>query len=182
MPASHEADLAAAFGKVLPAGVDHRPDYRVFIVIDSFTLYRNTLDSANTAYDRMLVTTAYSIGDSLRIDNRRLQIPVSYAALEVHEAEYSTRMIYRINELDGSFLAGDRDLPAFSAKSKSWPTAPTLLEIYESRYGNAPVRVVAVFQPLPSLALGGRTMARSSRLPSRSKTGPTLYARSCSAR
>ena len=65
----------------------------VFIVIDSFALYRNTLESANTAYDRMLVTTAYSIGDSLRIDNKRLQIPVSYAALEVHEAEYSTRAV-----------------------------------------------------------------------------------------
>lgn len=127
----------------------------VFIVIDSFTLYRNTLDSANAAYDRMLVTTAYSIGDSLRIDNRRLQIPVSYAALEVHEAEYSTRMIYRINELDSSFLAGDRDLPAYSARPKNWPTAPTLLEIYESQYGNAPVRVAAVFQPLASLASGG---------------------------
>ena len=123
----------------------------VFIVIDSFTLYRNTLDSANAAYDRMLVTTAYSIGDSLRIDNKRLQIPVSYAALEVHEAEYSTRMIYRINELDSSFLAGDHDLPPYRTKPKAWPSAPTLLEIYESQYGNARVRVAAVFQPLPSL-------------------------------
>ena len=120
----------------------------IFIVIDSVALYRNTLDSANAAYDRMLVTTAYSIGDSLHIDNKRLQIPVSYAALEVHEAEYSTRMIYRINELDSSFLAGDRDLPPYTAKPNAWPAAPALLEIYESQYGNASVRVAAVFQPL----------------------------------
>ena len=120
----------------------------VFIVIDSFALYRNTLESANAAYDRMLVTTAYSIGDSLRIENKRLQIPVSYAALEVHEAEYSTRMLYRINELDSSFLAGDRDLPAYQPRIKKWPNAPTLLEINEGQYGNARVRIAVVFQPL----------------------------------
>ncbi len=121
-----------------------------FIVIDSFTLYRNTLDSANTAYDRMLVTTAYSIGDSLRIDNRRLKIPVSYAALEVHEAEYSTRMIYRINDLDRNFLAGDRDLLPYTEKVKNWPNSPALLGIYEGQYGNAKVRIATVFQPLSS--------------------------------
>ncbi|MBP8277988.1 MAG: sensor histidine kinase N-terminal domain-containing protein, partial [Propionivibrio sp.] len=40
----------------------------LFIVVDSVALYRNALESANTAYDRMLVTTAYSIGDALRIE------------------------------------------------------------------------------------------------------------------
>ena len=54
-----------------------------FIVIDSFTLYRNTLDSANTAYDRMVVTTAYSIGDALRIEDGQLSASESYAALDV---------------------------------------------------------------------------------------------------
>ena len=44
----------------------------LFIVVDSVALYRNALESANTAYDRMLVTTAYSIGDALRIEDRWL--------------------------------------------------------------------------------------------------------------
>lgn len=121
-----------------------------FVVIDTISLYRSTLGSANTAYDRMLVTTAYSIGDSLHIDNNQLQISVSYAALEVYEADYSTRMIYRISDLQGNFITGDRDLPQYKAALKTWPRAPTLLDIYEGKYGSAPVRIVAAFQPVGS--------------------------------
>lgn len=122
----------------------------LFIVVDSVALYRNALESANTAYDRMLVTTAYSIGDRLGLENGRLKVSVSYAALEVYEADYSTRMIYRINELDGRFVAGDRDLPGYSPRITGRPDSPTLLEIYEDRYGSARVRIAVVFQPVAS--------------------------------
>ena len=121
----------------------------LFIVIDCIALYRNALESANTAYDRMLVTTAYSVGDSLRIDHRKLRSPVSYAALEVYEADFSTRLIYRINDLDGSFLAGDFDLPFSLPGRTAWPSTPSLLKIHEGTYGQAPVRIAAIFQPLP---------------------------------
>lgn len=120
----------------------------VFIGIDTYGLYHSALGAANTAYDRMLVTTAYSIGDTLRIENGQLQVSVSYAALEVYEAEYSTRMIYRINDAAGNYIAGDRDLPQYPAAPKKLPTSPSLLEIYEGKFGTAGVRIVAVFQPL----------------------------------
>jgi two-component system sensor histidine kinase TctE len=120
----------------------------VFIVIDTVTLYHSALDSANTAYDRMLVTTAYSVGDEVRHEEGRLQVSVSFASLEVYEAGYSTRMIYRVSDPQGNYVAGDADLAGYRANMKKIPVAPTLLGIYEGQYGNAPVRIAAIFQPV----------------------------------
>lgn len=121
-----------------------------FIVIDTFALYSSALKAANAAYDRMLVTTAYSIGDALRIEDGELRHPVSYATLEVYEPEYSTRMIYAVRSLEGRFMGGDGDLARYTLPTgQRLPTLPSLLHIYESNYGSARVRVVAVFQPLP---------------------------------
>lgn len=120
-----------------------------FILVDTIALYDSALDAANAAYDRMLVTTAYSIGDALRIDEGGMRQPVSYATLEVYEPEYSTRMIYAIRSPDGQFLSGDSDLARYlPAARRRFPATPSLLHIYESNYGNAKVRVAAVYQPL----------------------------------
>ncbi|MRV75684.1 HAMP domain-containing protein [Duganella sp. FT92W] len=118
----------------------------LFIAIDALHLYRSALDSANTAYDRMLVTTAYSIGDRISIEGGQLRGDISYAALEVYEAGYSTRMIYKISDYRGRHLAGDPDLPAYRGGDK-WLTVPALLKVYEGTYGSAPVRIAVVAQP-----------------------------------
>ncbi|NUU04498.1 sensor histidine kinase [Herbaspirillum robiniae] len=120
----------------------------LFIVIDSFSLYRNTLESVNTAYDRMLIASVHSIGDLLRIENGELKASLPYAALEIYEADYSSRMIYRINDLDGAFFDGDEDLPAYRGKADKEAIYPSLAHIYEDTYNGVPVRVAALFQPV----------------------------------
>lgn len=120
----------------------------LFIVIDSFSLYRNTLESVNTAYDRMLIASVHSIGDLLRIENGELKASLPYAALEIYEADYSSQMIYRINGLDGKFFDGDEELPAYSGKRANHAAYPSLAHIYEDTYRGVPVRVAALFQPV----------------------------------
>lgn len=120
----------------------------LFIVIDSFSLYRNTLESMNTAYDRMLIASVHSIGDLLRIENGELKASLPYAALEIYEADYSSRMIYRINDLDGKFFDGDDDLPVYAGKADRAAIYPSLAHIYEDSYNGVPVRVAALFQPV----------------------------------
>ena len=122
----------------------------LFIVIDAVNLYSRALESANAAYDRMLVTTAYSVGDQLEIEHGKLLTGVSFATLEVYEAGFSTRMIYKISDRKGNYLAGDRDLPSFQHGSGKWPWVPTLLKVYEGQYGTAPVRIAVVAQPARS--------------------------------
>lgn len=119
----------------------------LFIVIDAVNLYSRALESANAAYDRMLVTTAYSVGDQIVVENGQLRTGVSFATLEVYEAGYSTRMIYRISDRKGNYLAGDRDLAPYRATAGKWPWVPTLLKVYEGVYGSAPVHIAAVAQP-----------------------------------
>lgn len=120
----------------------------LFIIIDSFSLYRNTLESVNTAYDRMLIASVHSIGDLLRIENGELKASLPYAALEIYEADYSSRMIYRINGLDGKFFDGDADLPSYKGKADKEAIYPALAHIYEDTYNGVPVRVAALFQPV----------------------------------
>ncbi|HZX25582.1 MAG TPA: sensor histidine kinase, partial [Telluria sp.] len=73
--------------------------------------------------------------------------PVSLAALEVHEHGYLTRMLYAIRRPDGQLVAGDRALAPYPLAVRPAYTAPALLGVYESSYGNAAVRVAVVFEP-----------------------------------
>lgn len=118
----------------------------LFIVLGAIHLYLRALGASNAAYDRMLVTTAYSIGDRVVLEDGRLRADVTYAMVEVYEADYSTRLIYRISDRQGRYIAGDRDLPAYAGEAP-WPATPALLKVYEGRYGSAPVRIAAVAQP-----------------------------------
>lgn len=132
----------------------------IFIVIDAFVLYRNTLDSVNTAYDRMLIAAAHAIGDSLRIENDRLEVALPYAALEIFEADSSTKMIYRINGLNGEFLFGDDALPKFTGTTQDHASYPSLAHIYQDSVGGEAVRVAALLQPVASSGPHGSALVQ----------------------
>jgi two-component system sensor histidine kinase TctE len=128
----------------------------LYIVLGSISLYFNALNAVNSAYDRMLVTTAYSVGDQIRAEDQQMHVSVSFATLEVYEAGFSTRMIYKVSDLGGRVVAGDLDLPSYTfsgvgAQGRPAPhQAPTLLKVYDGMYGTAPVRIAAIFQPVNS--------------------------------
>ncbi|MEO7581168.1 MAG: sensor histidine kinase [Massilia sp.] len=122
----------------------------LFIAVDAVNLYHSARASANTAYDRMLVTTAYSIGDQIVVDNGQLRSGVSFSTLEVYEAGFSTRMIYKITDRLGNYIAGDSDLPTYLKQDAGWPRVPALLKVYEGVYGSADVRIAVVAQPARS--------------------------------
>ncbi|RJF95906.1 sensor histidine kinase [Noviherbaspirillum saxi] len=120
----------------------------IFILADTLTLYRNALSSVNTAYDRMLIASAHSIGDLLRIENGALKVVVPYTALEIYEADVSSRMVYRVSDASGKFLSGDDDLPRYTGKPARRASYPDLVHIYEDQYRGETVRVAALFQPV----------------------------------
>lgn len=122
----------------------------VFIVIDTFTLYRNALHSVNTAYDRMLIASAHSIGDLLRYENGELKVVLPHASLEIYEADHSSRMIYRVSDFKGQFLSGDAELPQYTGSKRNRSSYPALVHIYEDNYKGEPVRIAALSQPVIS--------------------------------
>jgi two-component system, OmpR family, sensor histidine kinase TctE len=120
----------------------------VFFSIDAFQLYRNTLRSINTAYDRTLLASARSIGETVRFENGKLTVGLPYAALEVFEADTSSRMVYRVGDFDGTFVSGHKALPAFSGESEKRPAYAALVTFYEDIFQGEPVRAAALLQPV----------------------------------
>ena len=96
-------------GILLPIGL--------FILVDTFSLYRQALAAVNTAYDRTLLASAKSIGEHIaaRGDgaDARLSATVPYAALEAFEADNRSRMVYRISSPQGELIDGFGDLPVW---------------------------------------------------------------------
>lgn len=122
----------------------------VFIVIDTVSLYRSALESTNAAYDRMLVASAHSIGDLLKIEDGQLVVTLPYAALEIYETDSTSRMMYRVSGFSGEFASGYEDLRKFAGPPRPHATYPSLVELYEDDYRGEPVRVAALHQPVAS--------------------------------
>jgi two-component system, OmpR family, sensor histidine kinase TctE len=120
----------------------------LFFAVDSITLYRNTLDSINTAYDRTLLASARAIGDTVRFESGRLMVSLPYAALEVFEADTRSRMVYRVSDFEGGFLSGYADLPKYRGEIPERPAYAALVSFYEDKFQNEPVRVAALLQPV----------------------------------
>jgi two-component system, OmpR family, sensor histidine kinase TctE len=120
----------------------------IFFAVDSITLYRNTLESINTAYDRTLLASARAIGDTVQFESGRLIVSLPYAALEVFEADTRSRMVYRVSDFDGGFLSGHADLPKNMRGIPQRPTYAALVSFYEDTFQNEPVRVAALLQPV----------------------------------
>jgi two-component system, OmpR family, sensor histidine kinase TctE len=119
-----------------------------FFILDSFASYRNTLASINTAYDRTLLASARAIGETIKFDADKLSVGLSYAALEVFEADTRSRMVYRVTDANGRFLAGYEGLPAYSGTIPERTAYAALVSFYEDSFNNEAVRVAALLQPV----------------------------------
>jgi two-component system, OmpR family, sensor histidine kinase TctE len=128
----------------------------IFFALDSIELYRNTLASINTAYDRTLLASARSISETIRFENGGLIVGLPYAALEVFEADTRSRMVYRVSDFDGAFLSGHKELPAYKGESEKSPAYAALVTFYEDVYQGEPVRAAVLLQPVSAAEDGYR--------------------------
>jgi two-component system, OmpR family, sensor histidine kinase TctE len=120
----------------------------VFFAIDSFYLYRDALQAINTAYDRTLLASARAIGDGVKYVHETLTVSLPYPALEVFEADTRSRMVFRVNAFDGSFVSGYADLPPFQGTSDQRTPYAALVTFYEDKFQGETVRVAALLQPV----------------------------------
>ncbi|MEG2047863.1 MAG: sensor histidine kinase N-terminal domain-containing protein, partial [Comamonas sp.] len=69
-----------------------------FIGFNTYSLYRESLHSLHTAYDRTLLASAKSISEELDVDgydqHAQLRATVPSSALEIFEADNQSRMYY----------------------------------------------------------------------------------------
>ena len=132
-----------------------------FIGFNTYSLYRESLSSLHTAYDRTLLASAKSISEELDVNgydqHAQLRATVPYSALEIFEADNQSRMYYRVSSLDGSLVSGFGDLPMWQGQIPSRPPYSALVDFYDTTFRGEPVRVAVLLQPVSSAT--GRSMA-----------------------
>lgn len=133
----------------------------LFIVINSVSLYRQSLAAATTAYDRTLLASAKTIGEQLDVEGydeqALLRAIVPYSALEAFEADNQSRIFYRVSTLGGEMISGFAELPFWRGKLPDRPPYAALVDFYDARFREQPVRVAVLLQPVASAR--GRGMA-----------------------
>jgi len=131
------------------------------VAVNTVSLYRQALESADVAYDRTLLASAKSIGELLDVtgegEQLRLQSTVLYSALEPFEADNRSRMFYKVTGFKGEAVSGYEDLPAWHGKIPDKGAYAALVDFYNDTYHGEPVRVAVLLQPVSDLE--GRGMA-----------------------
>ncbi len=124
----------------------------VFVVVDTVGLYRQALDSINTAYDRTLLASAKSIGELLDAEGEgeqaTLRANVPYSALEAFEADNRSRMVYRVSNMQGQLVDGFADLPLWQGRIPDHGPYAALVDFYDARFRGDAVRVAVLLQPV----------------------------------
>ncbi|WP_137893325.1 sensor histidine kinase [Ramlibacter sp. 2FC] len=140
-------------GILLPVGL--------VVAFNTWSLYRQALAAANTAYDRTLLASAKTISEQLDVqgydEQARLRALVPYSALEAFEADNQSRIFYKVSSPSGEPVSGFADLPAWRGRIPQRPAYAALVDFYDDRYRDQPVRVAALLQPVASA--NGRGMA-----------------------
>ncbi len=133
----------------------------LFIVVNAISLYRQTLDAVNTAYDRTLLASAKSIGEQLDVagfDERAvLRATVPYSALEAFEADTHSHLYYRVSSQSGGLVSGFEDLPFWHGRIPDRGAYAALVNFYDDVFRGEPVRIAVLLQPVASQ--NGRGMA-----------------------
>jgi two-component system, OmpR family, sensor histidine kinase TctE len=133
----------------------------LFVLIDSFVIYRQSLAAANTAYDRTLLASAKTIAEQLDVQGEgagmSLVPRVPYAALEAFEADNRSRMFYRVTGFSGEMVSGFESLKLWKGKIADQPPYAALVDFYDDAVDGAPVRVAVLLQPVSGS--GGSGMA-----------------------
>jgi two-component system sensor histidine kinase TctE len=122
------------------------------VAINTVSLYRQALNSADVAYDRTLLASAKSIGELLDVTGKgedlRLQSTVLYSALEPFEADNRSRMFYKVTGFKGEAVSGYEDLPAWHGTIPVKGAYAALVDFYNDTYRGEPVRVAVLLQPV----------------------------------
>lgn len=133
----------------------------LFMLVNTFSLYRQALGAVNTAYDRTLLASAKSIGEQLEVEGEgaqaRFHSTVPYSALEAFEADNRSRMVYRISTVQGELIAGTPDLPLWQGRIPNQGPYAALVDFYDDTLRGDAVRVAVLLQPVASRS--GKGMA-----------------------
>lgn len=116
-------------------------------LISSGISYFYAFNYANLAYDYALHDAALDIGRQVHVDNREVRVDLPRAALDMLESDKLDNVYYAVNDPQGRFVAGHRDLPLPSAGA-----ATAKPHYYDGVYRGNPIRLTALSVQVAGLA------------------------------
>jgi two-component system, OmpR family, sensor histidine kinase TctE len=126
----------------------------LLVLLNTVSVYREALESADTAYDRTLLASAKSIGEHLDIargadgQGTVVTATVPYSALEAFEADNRSRMYFRVSDMQGRMISGFDDLPVWHGHLPARSVYAALVDFYDAEFRGQPVRVAVLLQPV----------------------------------
>lgn len=130
----------------------------LFVLVDAWASYRAALDTAQRAFDRLLLTSAHALADLIRLERGELQITLPHAALELYDGGTDlagrgdevtrSRMVYRVSYLNGEYLAGERAVAPYEGLAQKHPRYGVRLALYGTQLAGEPLRMAALWQPV----------------------------------
>jgi two-component system sensor histidine kinase TctE len=83
----------------------------VLLLVNSVLTYRVAIDTANAAYDRLLLASVKAIADRVTVSNGAVAVDIPYVALDLFESNIKERIFYKVASPDGTTITGYDDLP-----------------------------------------------------------------------
>jgi two-component system sensor histidine kinase TctE len=106
------------------------------LALSVWTDYHTAIEPALTAYDQALADAAIAVGAHVRSADHRVSLDLPPQAVAVLRTDRYDKIYYRLSNVDGSFAAGDSELPAVRASVGQNP------QFVDAQYRGEPVRMV----------------------------------------
>jgi two-component system sensor histidine kinase TctE len=81
------------------------------LVVNSVLTYRVAIDTANEAFDRLLLASVRAIADRVTVSGGEIEVDIPYVALELFESNIKERIFYKVAYPNGGAITGYDDLP-----------------------------------------------------------------------
>ncbi|RZT09259.1 two-component system, OmpR family, sensor histidine kinase TctE [Duganella sp. CF402] len=120
----------------------------VLVALNTYSVYRNALDAADTAYDRSLLASTRALAERVSVVDGKVVADVPYVALDSFETDTLGRIYYKVTGIAGETVSGYGDLPPVPTNVPRSEAYPALVRFYHANYNGQPVRIAALLQPV----------------------------------
>jgi len=114
------------------------------LIADAWFSNRVAVQTADQAFDRLLLASAEAIADDIDVHEGQLVVDLPYAALQLLESNIQERIFYRVINPEGKTVTGYDDLPLPESRplpSQEWTP-------YSARYLGEEIYLVALNKQL----------------------------------
>jgi two-component system sensor histidine kinase TctE len=126
----------------------------VLFAVNAVLGYRVAIDTADDAYDRLLLASVKAIADRIAVSGGEITVDIPYVALELFESNIKERIFYKVSGPAGQTLTGYDDLPPPPGAQRDRPV------FYRAEYRGEMLYMAALRKAIYDPAVGGTVLVQ----------------------